>query len=223
MIKRIFTGLLMAFVIKFAYSHNVTNIEEMLVSQTAGAYTSAYKTAFKYPKKTFFELNFSWSPQPQMAYGVTVGQFKRTGWYGSLLSNFRFKGINTKLVSDRNGLINNELPFYSGNTSTTRISITAGFIGKIVPPWAVYAGAGLGYRALFWETIDKQWVKNKYYSTFGIDVEGGFLFDIKGFILSVGAITTNFKRFDLKVGIGVAFKHDRNSSKNRTQMKCPYK
>ena len=35
------------------------------------------KTA--YPKKTFFEGNFSWSPQPQMAYGFTVGQFKRVG------------------------------------------------------------------------------------------------------------------------------------------------
>ena len=166
-----------------------------------------------YSKKTFFEGNFSWSPQPQMAYGFTVGQFKRVGWYISLMSNFNFKRIDTELVSNEIGYVDGELPFYSGNTSTTRISATVGFIGKIVPPWAIYVGAGIGNRALYWETKDNQWVKNGYYSILGVDVETGFLFDIKGFMFSAGVVTTNFKSIDLKVGIGWAFKHKNNKQK----------
>ena len=105
-----------------------------------------------YRYKTFFEGNFSWSPQPQMAYGFTVGQFKRVGWYISLMSNFIKKkdAAITSNKDSRYGYVDGELPFYSGNTSTTRISATVGFIGKIVPSWAIYVGAGIGNRVLYW-------------------------------------------------------------------------
>jgi hypothetical protein len=157
-------------------------------------------------RKTFIAAHFAWSPQPQQAYGISAGQMHPIGWYLSLLSNMNFKGVTTKLVCNGNGFMDTELPFYSGNSSTTRVSVTAGMVGKILDPWAIYAGAGFGYRALFWETKDNQWIKNRDYSTMGIDVEGGFLFDIKGCLISAGVVTTNFKRFDLKVGIGVAFR-----------------
>ena len=173
----------------------------------------APKMALLCPQKTFFELNFSWSPQPQMAYGFTVGQFKRIGWYLTFMSNFNFKGIKTDLVSSKTGYVDDGLPFYTGKTSTTRISTTVGFIGKIVPYMAMYVGAGFGHRTLYWETENKKWVKNGYYSTTGVDVETGFLFDIKGFTVSAGVVTTNFKHIDFKVGLGWAFKHKNNKQK----------
>ena len=162
------------------------------------------ETGTVYPKKTFLEANFSWSPTLQ-AYGLTAGQLKRIGWYLSFLSNFKFTGMDAERVSDGNGYISGLLPAYSGNTSTTRISATAGVIGKLSPTFALYAGGGYGYKALFWETIDGEWIKNDYYSHSGLDIEGGVLLDLKGFTLSTGLISTNFKRMELKVGIGFAF------------------
>jgi len=176
--------------------------------------TRSSEDLVSYPKKTFFELNFSWSPQPQTAYGFTVGQFKRIGWYLSFMSNFNFKKIKGAIESNnKNGYINGELPFYSGKISTPRISAIVGFTGKILPSLAICVGAGFGYRTLFKEAVDKQWIKNKYYSTIGADIESGFLFDIKGFTLSAGVVTTNFKFIDLKVGIGFALKHKNNNQK----------
>jgi len=176
---------------------------------------------YVYPKKIFFEGNFSWSPQPQWAFGLTFGQFERLGWYFSFMTNFNFKGEgewnqnSDRLKCDKNGFIDSELPFYTGKTSKTRISFTVGFIGKILPPWAVYVGVGVGYRALYWEitNIDergeltnKRWVKNSAFTTLGVDIESGFMLDLKGFMLSAGVITTNFNRLDVKIGIGFAIK-----------------
>jgi len=205
-------------------SNTESNIDNPSIEVTKGPNIS------KYPKKTFVEANFSWSPQPQMAYGLTIGQFKRLGWYVSFMSNFQFTQFNSELsLSDVNesypieDQYGNKYDVYVtvGNTSTTRISATAGFIGKISPTWAMYVGTGFGYRALFWEVtgfnkeksdpevkeIETGWARNSYYSTLGVDVEGGFLFDIKGFTLSTAIITTNFERFDIKVGMGFAIRH----------------
>ena len=155
-------------------------------------------------KKTFFEANFSWSPAVQ-SYGITLGQLKSLGWYLSLMSNFNFKGMNTERVSDGNWYINGSQPAYSGNSSTTRISATAGIISKLSSAFALYAGGGYGYKALFGETMDGEWIKNGYYSYSGFDIEGGVLLDLSGFTISAGVISTNFKRMELKVGIGFAF------------------
>ena len=164
------------------------------------------KTPKIYPQKTFFEANFSCSSQPQRAFGFTAGQFTRMGWYVSLMSNFNFTGINSNLESNGNGNVNmgRYLPFYSGNTSTTRISITSGFVNKLTPSVAWYAGLGFGHRALFWETTDHQWIKNKLFSTTGIDMECGVLFDLDDFILSFGVVTSNFVATEFKIGIGFA-------------------
>ena len=157
-----------------------------------------------YPKKMLVAANFSWSPA-QQAYGFTLGHIKQFGgWYFSFLSNFNFTVAENGYSCDGEGYIEGVLPDYSGNTSTTRISATAGFIGKLSPVFALYAGGGYGSKALFWETSDG-WVKNDYYSFTGVDIEGGVLFDFKGFTLSAGVVSTNLKRVELKVGIGFAF------------------
>ncbi len=175
------------------------------IGYTSGKSSVASSRGAAYPKKTFLSANFSWSPEPQMAYGLTIGGFKRVGWYASFMSNFNFEGMGTDYVGDYDGEVDGYYPFYSGNTSTTRISATIGFIGKVARPFAFYAGAGYGYRALFWETTDGVWVQQKHYSKAGVDVEGGFLFDFNGFILSTGIVTTNFERWELKFCVGYAF------------------
>jgi opacity protein-like surface antigen len=159
-----------------------------------------------YSRCSFLNANVSWASEPQWAFGLSFGQYERVGWYASFMSNFILYGLVPDYVCDKNGFIGGELQFYSGKKSTTRISLTAGVIYKFLQPWGIYAGAGFGYRALLWKTIDGSWVRNSYFSTIGVDVESGFLFDIKRFTLSVGVVTTNFKRLEVKAGIGFTFK-----------------
>jgi len=168
--------------------------------------TEAPKIKIKYPKKTFVTANVvknsfyfnDFAP----SYGFTVGQFKRWGWYASVMSNFNFKAFGTKpaITEDYYYYL-----FYSGKSSVTRFSVTAGAIGKILPFWAIYAGVGYDYSMLLWETVNGEWIKiNESGCSYTEGaLEAGFLFDIKGFTLSIGIRGNNYEG-GFKVGIGYA-------------------
>ncbi len=164
---------------------------------------------YTFNKEFFLIANFAYSNAPQYSYGFSLGQVKRFGWYITAMSSFCFKGLGTDVKCNKDGWIDfgifQFLPFYSGEKSTTRISGMAGLVVRAVPALQFNLGVGYGYRALFWETTDKKWVQNQGYSHQGIDTELGVAAIIKGFIISVNAVTTNFNTLELKAGIGWSF------------------
>ena len=78
--------------------------------------------------KTVVVGQFGYSVAPQLSYGAMIGQmYKGIGWYVSGRSNFQFKAP-TELACDKQGYIDGERPFYTGNTSITHYAVNAGFM-----------------------------------------------------------------------------------------------
>ena len=146
---------------------------------------------------TFFTLNGAYSPTPYWACGFKVGQMKMVGWYFSCMTNFMYKGMFHPFVQG-------EQYDLTGKSSTARLSIMGGLVVRVAQPVAIHVGAGFGYFAQTFETESDGWhalPKNTY---LGADVALGLSFHIKQFMLTVEAVTTNFKTIELKAGLGMA-------------------
>lgn len=157
-----------------------------------------------YEKQFFLTANVAYAVSPQLSYGLTFGQVKRIGWYVSVMSNFNFK-TQGDYECDYEGFVNGKMPFYSGKLSRARLSVMGGMVMKIVPSLAWTLGVGYGNRTLCWETEDGQWVKNTGYSTQGLDAAMGLQGKFGHFVVSLEAVTTNFKTLEAKLGLGFSF------------------
>ena len=158
------------------------------------------------PKSNFFLLNGAYSSCPQYSFGLTYGHVKRFGWYANVMSNFGFR-FSGEYESDAQGYINGEFPFYSGAKKSTYLSASLGAIVRLHIPLYLYAGAGYGYRGVFYELTSGEWAscKTETASQHGLHWEAGLLCNIKGFALSGGVSSaTNFDAnfFEAKIGIG---------------------
>jgi len=152
----------------------------------------------------FYTLNAAYSVAPQWSFGLTVGNVKNVGWFATVMTNFNFKSAN--LECDGNGLItegvNSYYPVYT-KSSTSRFSIMGGLVFSLGKTSALRAGLGYGFRNKFWETQDGNLVKSMGESFKGLDYTAGIQFNFRGFVLSVDAVTTQFKTLEFKLGIGL--------------------
>ena len=96
-------------------------------------------------------------------------------------------------------------PFYSGNKTSTEIIADAGTLVRLGCPLYLYAGAGFGMRKVQWETIDHQWIQYTPASLMGFSGDIGLMGCIKGFTISAGVNTINFKYMEIEAGIGWMF------------------
>lgn len=163
--------------------------------------------------KTLVMGQVGYSVAPQVNYGVMIGQMYRgVGWYVSGRSNFQFNAP-TELACDKQGYIDDERPFYTGNTSTTHYAVNAGFMMNVLEKitknkfntLGFYVGAGYGKRELQWETTDGLWVKYAPTSYTGFGGNIGVLGSIYGVTLNIGLNTINFKYVEVEAGIGYMF------------------
>lgn len=162
------------------------------------------------PYSTFFTLNGAYGPIPQQwSYGFKVGQMKIAGWYVSFMTNFNFKGMKHPFEDDH-------IYALDGTTKTVRISAQAGLVVRPCKPMSLLFGVGYGYRTFTCKTTDGEWFSYPRQTYEGIDASFGFLFDIKGFVLSTEAVTTNFQTVEAKVGLGFCLPHNK---KNKTLSK----
>ena len=162
------------------------------------------------PYSTFFTLNGAYGPIPQQwSYGFKVGQMKIAGWYVSFMTNFNFKGMKHPFEDDH-------IYALDGTTKTVRISAQAGLVVRPCKPMSLLFGVGYGYRTFTCKTTDGEWFSYPRQTYEGIDASFGFLFDIKGFVLSAEAVTTNFQTVEAKVGLGFCLPHNK---KNKTLSK----
>ena len=159
------------------------------------------------PKITFITLNGAYTNTYNPSVGFTVGQVKKFGWFASVMSGFNFAGLAPAATSDAEGYVGEDLPFYKDEYAHTALSIMGGGVMRLNDMMYVKVGAGFGNRSLSWKTLDNRWVRNGGYSAVGVDVSAGMMFRFGGFVLSLDAVTTNFKIFEGKIGLGYSFEN----------------
>lgn len=159
------------------------------------------------PKITFITLNGAYTNTQNPSVGFTVGQVQKFGWWASVMSGFNFAGLAPAAISDVEGYVGEILPFYKDEYAHTALSIMGGGVMRLNDAMYLKAGVGFGNRSLSWKTLDDRWVRNSGYSAVGVDVSAGMMFRFGGFVLSLDAVTTNFKIFQGKIGLGYSFEN----------------
>lgn len=159
------------------------------------------------PKITFITLNGAYTNTQNPSVGFTFGQVEKFGWFASVMSGFHFAGLAPAAVSDADGFVGEDLPFYKDEYAHTALSIMGGGVMRVNDAMYLKAGLGFGNRSLSWKTLDDRWVRNGGYSAVGVDVSAGMMFNFGGFILSLDAVTTNFKIFEGRIGLGYSFEN----------------
>jgi hypothetical protein len=159
------------------------------------------------PKITFITLNGAYTNTENPSVGFTFGQVQKFGWFASVMSGFNFAGLAPAAVSDAEGFVGEDLPFYKDEYAKTVLSVMGGGVMRLNDMMYLKAGTGFGNRSLSWKTLDDRWVRNGGYSAVGVDVSAGMMFNFRGFILSLDAVTTNFKIFEGKIGLGYSFEN----------------
>ena len=150
----------------------------------------------------FFTLNAAYSNYGDLSYGLTFGSYKQYGWFVSAMTNFNFDGFKSDYDCNNDLMVGTFYPNYSGKEYATILSVMGGFIYKVSEPIALRAGAGYGVRNTIYETTDGQLIKNADISATGVDVSLGAMLKLGRFVVSLDAVTTNFKVFEAKLGIG---------------------
>lgn len=163
----------------------------------------------KDPWITFITLNGAFTNTENPSVGLTFGRVKKYGWFVSVMSGFNYAGFDTSLpVSDANGIVEGDLPFYNDEYAKTVFSVMGGGVMRLYDFLYVKAGVGYGNRSLSWKTIDNRWVRNGGYSAVGLDASAGVMFFFKHFVFSLdGVVTTNFSDVIVegRIGIGYSF------------------
>ena len=154
---------------------------------------------------TFLTLDYAYSVAPQHSFGLTFGNVRKYGWYVSAASGLAFDAMSSKLTCDEFGYVDDEMQFYSGEISSSRISIIAGAMYKPVKFMAIKLGTGYGTRSLAWETTDGKWIRNAAYSVNGPDLNAGLQIFINKLSLSLDFVTTKMEYAEIKIGVGVCF------------------
>ena len=182
------------------------------------AHQDSLKTARKeriaaYPWSNFIMVNGAYAFYPEYAFGITYARVKQCGFYISAMMNPSIR-FHADYHASAHGTIygdySAEYPFYSGNYTSTRVSATAGALVRLHIPMYLYAGVGYGYRGLFYETTDHEWVAWHTANTIyhGMHWEAGLMGNIKGFAISLGVSSiTDFSNmyYEAKLGLGYCF------------------
>ena len=197
---------------------SITTAKRLEMQAIKKAHQDSLKTARKeriaaYPWSNLILVNGAYAFYPEYAFGITYARVKQCGFYISAMMNPSIR-FHADYHSWGNGTIygahSAEYPFYSGNYTSTRVSATAGALVRLHIPMYLYAGVGYGYRGLFYETTEHEWVAwrtaNPIYH--GMHWEAGLMGNIKGFAISLGVSSiTDFSNmyYEAKLGLGYCF------------------
>lgn len=193
---------------------SITTAKRLEMQAIKKAHQDSLKTARKeriaaYPWSNLILVNGAYAFYPEYAFGITYARVKQYGFYVSAMMNpsVRFQADH---YASANGAIDGEYPFYSGKHTSTRISATAGALVRLHIPMYLYAGVGYGYRGLFYETTEHEWVAWRTANTIyhGMHWEAGLMGNIKGFAISLGVSSiTDFSNmyYEAKLGLGYCF------------------
>lgn len=153
----------------------------------------------------FLTINAAYNNYSKLQYGLTLGSMKKMGWFISLMSNFNFKALKTDFDCGDSFYVGEYYPFYTGNEVYSSISANAGVMFKLFNELALKVGAGYGIRNTAYEMVDSKYVKNTDVSAAGLEVVVGAHYKIGKFIVSIDMVSTNFKYYEAKLGLGMGY------------------
>ena len=193
-----------------------TIIEDSLVSIVPQDTLSKYQRYVQNAKiRTFIVGQIGYSATPQLSYGAMIGQmYNGYGWFINGRSNFNFTQSTDGLSCQQGGWIGDELPFYTGTTSSVW-NVNAGFVCDIFASTlkpknhfhslGLYIGAGYGKYERLWQISDGRWVRYSPTFTSGLSANAGVIGSFYGVTLMLGVNTINFNYTEIEVGIGYMF------------------
>lgn len=195
-----------------AYNGNKSASKDIVVEKQGGSdkvYLTLKKETLASYASTgykFLTLNASVSQYNKLSYGITLGSMKKFGWFASVTTNFNFD-TKADFECDAEHYVSGYYPEYTGTESYSSLSVMGGVLMRLSGPVALRVGAGYGVRTKRYETNNGYWVKNTAISQQGLDVSLGLQFNFRGFVLSIDGVTTNFKTFEAKIGLGYGLKN----------------
>jgi len=193
------------------YNHSITwhvlrEFETDAFENDQVRFKISVKMKEKWYKETFITFNGAYSFLPQASFGFSVGQVKHFGWFVSVMSNGNFSGFDYANDCDNNGFIaGGYLPVYTGEKSKMRLSVMAGGMMRLSGPLCARVGVGYGNRTMRWKVVDGTWNRNTDSSFQGVDLSAGLQLNLKGFVVSLEAVTTQFQTIEGKLGLGFSF------------------
>ncbi|MBQ2188526.1 MAG: PEGA domain-containing protein [Bacteroidales bacterium] len=165
--------------------------------------------SFAKPGYKFITINGAMSQYGDMSYGLTFGSMRKFGWFASVTTNFSF-ATNYDYVCDAAHYVtvdgNTYYPEYTGTKSYSSLSVMGGALMRLAGPVVLRVGAGYGARTVRYKTNNGYWVKNQAISANGLDMSLGLQCNFRGFIISFDCVTTNFKTWEAKIGLGYGLK-----------------
>ena len=154
----------------------------------------------------YITVDVSLNQYNYLAYGITLGSIKKFGWFVGGVTNFNFDTY-ANYECDADHYINGSYPEYTGVESYTSVSVIGGLLVRVSGPMALKIGGGYGMRLKRYETNNGYWVKNSTMSAQGVDYLLGLQWNFRGFIISMDCITTAFKTYELKIGVGCGIRN----------------
>ena len=142
---------------------------------------------------------------PDISYGIRAGMTgKFFGAYVSFRSNFTNGSSDYECTSD--GKLQSGGMFWPGGAEIkSYMTASAGLIANAADWMNIYAGAGYGYRSLFWQDIDGKWAEVADWSRKGLVAELGCIFSVNHLAFSLGASSIAFRTCSFTCGIGICF------------------
>lgn len=142
---------------------------------------------------------------PDLSYGLRFGVLKRrVGGYASFRTNFIFRRHDYSCMMDGT-LANGSVIWPNGIRRRSNLSINAGVLVRTVDWMDVYAGAGYGWRSLYWQDVGRKWAQVDDWSHRGMSVEAGAVFLYRRVAFSAGLSSISFKTVSFTMGVGLKF------------------
>lgn len=137
-------------------------------------------------------------------WGFMAMMLWRHGFYVHASSDLRSTG-GTRLNCDKNGSIDGTTPYYTGKTSHSNFTITAGAAHRLTSSLALFEGMGYGHAATAWQLGKSEgggYALNDGLTHKGMSGEAGLLYSHKRLCVSASVITIAGKQWQGCVGIG---------------------
>lgn len=213
-------------------SENITYIYETLESTSPKATTdsrSSKKTKSYRPRRHwdwelprinwphyngydvgFVTFNVTMNNFNQITYGITIGGHY-DGSHGFMVGFHTNtpKMIKTDYTCGNDYLYNNLYPSYTGKIKCETTSLTLGLIVRDQRAVAFRFGVGVSAQTVYYEVSENNmsdvvYIRNNDQSFFGVELSTGIQCYLGGFFVSVDGVTTQFKDYSVRVGLGFA-------------------
>ena len=137
-------------------------------------------------------------------FGFRLGMLKKHGFYLSMGSNIFSVPAMVGECDEKGKVVNSQdVPFYTGDVKDGRWKVLVGGIHRLSGSFSLYEGLGYGENFVAWETSDGDFLRNISFSTQGINVELGGIYQIGNWVFQTGVVAIGVKQWEASFGIGV--------------------